>query len=80
MIEIIVPKLYEDLESALLLEWSKKEGDRVEVGDVLFRLETDKTVFDVESEKEGILRQILVQGDSRVNVMQVVGLLSSEKE
>jgi pyruvate dehydrogenase E2 component (dihydrolipoamide acetyltransferase) len=76
--EIIVPKLYEDLETAILVEWFKKEKDHIKVGDAIFSLETDKAVFDIESENEGYLDKILVGGNSKVRVMDVVGLISTQ--
>lgn len=78
-LEIIVPKLYEDLETATLLEWFKKEGDYIKRGDVIFNLETDKAVFEVESENTGYLSKIIINNGSEVNVMDVVGIISETK-
>ncbi len=78
-LEIIVPKLYEDLETATLLEWIKQEGDYIKRGDVIFNLETDKAVFEVEAENEGYLKRIVINNDSKVNVMDVVGIISETK-
>lgn len=78
-IEIIMPKLYEDMESVILVEWHKKEGDYVEEGEIVFSVETEKAVFDIEAESEGYLKKIIINNSSDVNVMDVVGILSSEK-
>ena len=57
MIEIIVPVLYEDMETAIL-KWNKQVGDIIESGDLLFCLETDKANFDVEAEENGTLVEV----------------------
>jgi len=75
LIEIIIPKLYEDMENALLVEWVKKEGEYIEVGDIIFALETEKAVFEIEAEEEGILKEILAKENSEVKVLGVVGFL-----
>ncbi len=76
-IEIIVPKLYEDLEAGILLKWLKQVGECVDVGDSLYSLETDKAAFDIEAEEEGILKTIVREGNSAVKVLEVVGYLES---
>ena len=75
LIEIIIPKLYEDMETCVLLEWTKKETEYVEVGDYILTLETDKAVFDIEAESEGILKEILVEECREVKVLDIVGYL-----
>jgi len=42
-------------EESVIVEWRKKEGDKVAKGDILFTVETDKSVMDVESFEEGTL-------------------------
>ena len=75
LIEIIIPKLYEDMENALLVEWVKKEGEYVEVEDIIFALETEKAVFEIEAEAEGTLKEILAEELKEVKVLEVVGYL-----
>lgn len=79
-VEIVIPKLYEDLETVVLVEWYKKEGDFVKVGEIIFNVETDKAVFEIESEYEGYLKRIIVNNGTNVNVMDVVGVISSGKD
>lgn len=65
MAEIVVmPKLGNTVETCLIVEWLKEEGDRIESGDVLCTVETDKAAVDVESSANGTLLKILyVEGD-----------------
>jgi|TARA_B100000315_G_scaffold221572_1_gene225016 pyruvate dehydrogenase E2 component (dihydrolipoamide acetyltransferase) len=76
--EIIIPKLYEDMDKAILIEWYGAEGDEVESGQDLFSIETEKSVFDIEAEDDGVLRRILVEGRSNVYAQQVVGYLEPD--
>ena len=76
VIEIIIPIMYEDMDSAIFT-WVKKEGDKIESGDPLFCLETDKANFDVEAEHEGILVQLLAKNNDKVRVLDIVGYIKS---
>ncbi|MFC2012941.1 biotin/lipoyl-containing protein [Chloroflexota bacterium] len=53
--EIILPRLDEGMTSGKILNWLKKEGDKVEKGDIVFELETEKVTFEVEAPTSGIL-------------------------
>jgi len=65
MAEIVVmPKLGNTVETCLIVQWLKEEGDRIESGDILCTVETDKAAVDVESSVNGTLLKILyVEGD-----------------
>ncbi|HUV26109.1 MAG TPA: dihydrolipoamide acetyltransferase family protein, partial [Anaerolineales bacterium] len=58
----------------------KKEGDSVKRGDVLFSVESDKAVLEVEATARGFLRKILVQKEQVVPVLTVVALITREAE
>ncbi len=45
---VILPKLGLTMDEGKLVAWLKKEGDRVEPGEVLFEVETDKATMEVE--------------------------------
>jgi len=79
--EIIMPKLGETMEEGTLLKWFKKEGDRIEKGEPLFEVTSDKTSFEVEAETEGVLRKILIQpGETPIPVTKVIGYLADNME
>ncbi|MGB5846141.1 MAG: biotin/lipoyl-containing protein, partial [Anaerolineales bacterium] len=69
--EIILPKLGQTMEEGAIIEWFKKEGDSVKRGDVLFSVESDKAVLEVEATARGFLRKILVQKEQVVPVLTV---------
>jgi pyruvate dehydrogenase E2 component (dihydrolipoamide acetyltransferase) len=79
-IQVLMPKIGLTMTEGKVVEWKKKEGDRVEKGEILFVLETEKTTFEVEAPESGILHKILVQVDDTVPVGAVVGFIISPGE
>ena len=55
-VEIVMPKFGWTMEEGVLAEWTKHDGDAVKAGDVLFTVESDKALNEVESFETGILR------------------------
>jgi pyruvate dehydrogenase E2 component (dihydrolipoamide acetyltransferase) len=54
--EITIPRLGWSMEVGTLAEWRKKDGDRVKAGEILFTVEGDKALQEVEALESGILR------------------------
>jgi pyruvate dehydrogenase E2 component (dihydrolipoamide acetyltransferase) len=77
---IVMPKFGQMTEDSAIVEWLKKEGDAVAKGDVLFLVETDKSVMEVESFAEGTLLKIAVGVGVSVPVQSVVGYLGAPGE
>jgi pyruvate dehydrogenase E2 component (dihydrolipoamide acetyltransferase) len=75
-----MPKFGQMTEESAIVEWRKKEGDKVAKGDILFTVETDKSVMDVESFEEGTLLKIVVQPGTNVPVQSTVGFLGKPGE
>jgi len=79
--KIIMPKLGETMEFGTLVKWRKKEGDKVNKGDILFDVETDKAVFEFESPKAGLLRKIVVPAsEEQIPVLTIVGYISDSMD
>lgn len=76
-IELKVPDVGESVKEAILAEWLKNEGDRVEKDEPVFVVETDKVTLEVPAEQSGILH-ILVAAGETVAVGQVVGTIDTE--
>ncbi|MCC7262848.1 MAG: 2-oxo acid dehydrogenase subunit E2 [Candidatus Latescibacteria bacterium] len=55
-VEIVLPRLGWTMEEGTLVEWLKKDGDPVQAGEVLFTVESDKAVNEIESFDAGVLR------------------------
>lgn len=67
---VIMPKQGNSVETVILLEWKKDEGDRVQEGETLCEVETDKATFEVPSPASGILLEKLFGDGDDVPVMQ----------
>jgi pyruvate dehydrogenase E2 component (dihydrolipoamide acetyltransferase) len=67
-------------EESAIVEWLKKEGDKVNKGDILFTVETDKSVMEVESFEAGTLLKITVPPRVNVPVQSTVGFLGNSGE
>jgi pyruvate dehydrogenase E2 component (dihydrolipoamide acetyltransferase) len=78
--QIILPKLGQTMEEGAIVEWLKAEGDPVQRGEVLFTLESDKAVLEVEARAKGVLRKILVPAGVAVPIMSVVGIIAAPDE
>ena len=79
--EIIMPKLGETMEEGYLSKWFKEEGQKVEKGEPVFEVMSDKTNFEVESIHSGFLRKILVPAsDKAIPVTSAVGYLSDSMD
>jgi pyruvate dehydrogenase E2 component (dihydrolipoamide acetyltransferase) len=74
--EVILPKLGQTMEDGAIVDWVKKEGDPVTRGDILFTVESDKAVLEVEATARGFLRRILVPEGQTVPVLTVVALIT----
>src|ERR1035437_2873704 len=77
---IIMPKFGQMTEDSAIVEWLKKEGDKVAKGDILFTVETDKSVMEVESFEAGTLLKIAVRPGVSVPVQSTVGFLGQPGE
>ncbi len=78
-IQVLMPKIGLTMTEGKIVEWKKREGERVEKGEILFVFETEKVAFEVEAPQSGFLAKILAQVDEIVPIGGVVGLLI-EKE
>jgi 2-oxoglutarate dehydrogenase E2 component (dihydrolipoamide succinyltransferase) len=77
-IEVTVPEMGESILEATVSHWLKKEGEYVNVGDVLVELETDKVNVEVGAKGAGILQQIKVQEGGDVKVGDVLGSIDEK--
>ena len=78
--EITMPKLSDTMTEGLFARWIKNVGERVERGDILAEVETDKAVMELEAFASGILIKTLVSGGEKVQVGTVLGLIGESGE
>ncbi len=64
VIEMKVPVVGESITEVTIASWTKKDGERVELDEIICELESDKATFEFPSEAAGILRHGAAQGDT----------------
>jgi pyruvate dehydrogenase E2 component (dihydrolipoamide acetyltransferase) len=80
-IEIRMPALSPTMTTGTLAKWLVGEGDRVNSGDVIAEIETDKATMEVESVDDGIMAKIFVDaGAENVAVGAVIAVLAEDDE
>ncbi|GAF40185.1 hypothetical protein FC83_GL001309 [Agrilactobacillus composti DSM 18527 = JCM 14202] len=63
--EVHMPKLSPKSDEYFFGSWLKEPGDTVKTGDILFEVETDKVISEVQSQEDGVLKeQKVAEGDS----------------
>jgi pyruvate/2-oxoglutarate dehydrogenase complex dihydrolipoamide acyltransferase (E2) component len=77
--EIILPKWGLTMEEGTLVSWLKQEGDRVEAGEVIATVETEKITNDLEAPVSGVIRKIMVAEDTEeIPVGTPLGLIDED--
>jgi pyruvate dehydrogenase E2 component (dihydrolipoamide acetyltransferase) len=80
MNEIIMPRLGFTMTAGIIVKWRKREGDRVEKGDILLEVESDKVTVEVESIYSGYLRKIVGKEGEEIPVQEVIGYIGEQDE
>ena len=74
--EVILPKWGLTMEDGSLMAWLKQEGDRVEVGEIIAEIETEKITNDLEAPVSGVFIKILVEeGTEEVEVGTILCII-----
>ena len=81
MAEVItMPRLSDTMEEGTVAKWLKKVGDKVEEGDILAEIETDKATMEFESFHEGTLLHIGIQEGEGAPVDSLLAIIGKEGE
>jgi pyruvate dehydrogenase E2 component (dihydrolipoamide acetyltransferase) len=81
MAEVItMPRLSDTMEEGTVAKWLKKVGDKVEEGDILAEIETDKATMEFESFHEGTLLHIGIQEGEGAPVDSLLAIIGDEGE
>src|SRR5688572_25649049 len=78
--KVVMPKLSEAMETGKIIKWLKKEGDRIQGGDILAEIETDKADVEMEAFGGGVLRKILVPAGETAPVGSLIGVIAEPNE
>jgi pyruvate dehydrogenase E2 component (dihydrolipoamide acetyltransferase) len=77
--EIKLPRLGQGMESGTIVKWLKSEGDRVEKGEPLYELDTDKVTQEVEADASGVLLKIAISS-GEVEVGKTIAVIGEQGE
>ena len=77
---IIMPKAGMAMETGTIIEWNVSVGDRIEVGDEILEIETDKVAMPVEAETSGYLLAITKEAGDVVPVTETIGWIGEQGE
>lgn len=61
-----------------IIEWLKEEGDYIQKGDVLVRVETSKVTADVKSPYDGVLTRILYDDNTELDVNEIIAVIEKD--
>lgn len=75
---IRMPKMSDTMEEGVIASWLKKKGDKVESGDILAEVETDKATMELEAYEDGTLLYTAVEAGSGVVVDGVIAIIGEE--
>ncbi len=77
--EVKLPRLGQGMESGTIVKWLKSEGDKVEKGEPLYELDTDKVTQEVEAEASGVLLKIAIWA-GEVEVGRTIAVIGEQGE
>ncbi len=77
--EVKLPRLGQGMESGTIVKWLKSEGDKVEKGEALYELDTDKVTQEVEAETSGVLLKIAISS-GEVEVGKTIAVIGEQGE
>jgi len=78
--EVIIPALGVVVEKVKIVNWFKGEGDRVEKGEPLLEIESDKVMTEIVSPASGVLGSVLYEAGAEVGITMVVAVIVGEGE
>ncbi len=77
---IEMPKLSDTMETGKILTWIKQEGEKVEAGEVIAEVETDKATMELECFENGTLLKILAQPDMSIPIGGAIAIIGKPNE
>jgi pyruvate dehydrogenase E2 component (dihydrolipoamide acetyltransferase) len=77
--EVKLPRLGQGMESGTIVKWLKSEGEKVEKGEPLYELDTDKVTQEVEAEASGVLLKIAISS-GEVEVGRTIAVIGEQGE
>ena len=79
-VNVIMPQAGQDLETGIVRQWLKAEGDEVAKGEPIVQIETEKVSLEVEAPAAGVLLRILVPDETETAIFSVIGIIGQPGE
>ena len=80
MEKVLMPKLGMAQKWCVVEKWHKKEGDEINLGDLLVEVSTDKINYEVESKSSGVVLKVLRKEKEEVPVGETIAYIGKENE
>jgi pyruvate dehydrogenase E2 component (dihydrolipoamide acetyltransferase) len=77
---VVMPKLGLTMKKGKIIKWFKNEGERIEAGERLFEVATDKLTNEVEAKESGIVRKLLADSGDTVPCLEPVAIIGELEE
>ncbi len=78
MADFVMPTLGADMTEGTLVQWKKREGDRVTKGEGIAEVDTEKAVIEVESHTTGVIERLLTKPGDKVPIGTVMAVIREE--
>ncbi len=78
--KVVVPALGESVVEARIAHWLKKEGEKVNTGDILVELETEKVNVEVAAQSDGVLTKIISAEDTTVHIGDAIAEIDASAQ
>ena len=76
--EIIMPKIGLDMEEGTIVKWLKNVGDKIEAGEAIAEIDTDKAVTEVECAVAGTLVEIVAEEGEEVEITKTIAWVETD--
>ena len=80
-VEVKMPSLSPTMSEGQIVKWEKQEGEKVNAGDVICDIQTDKAVVSLESDEDGVMAKIIqAEGGGTIKVGELIAILAEDGE
>ena len=80
MYEIVMPQLSDSMDEGKLIAWKVNIGQEVKSGDVIAEVESDKAIMEVETFKDGVVKELLVKEGEEAKIGSVIARIETDKK
>ncbi|MTI68576.1 MAG: 2-oxo acid dehydrogenase subunit E2 [Firmicutes bacterium] len=77
---VVMPKLGLTMKEGKIAKWHKSEGDKINEGEILFEVATDKLTNEVEANKSGVIRKLLANEGDIISCLEPIAIIGDKNE